>query len=107
MADKEFVLRSTDISSWSNCFIHLNKCFERLGFTNSGKITIFKILSSILNVGNIRFEKNGDAGDDGSSIESSSQGFLCTVANLLNVNVLELGSAFTCRIVEVANQSIQ
>lgn len=77
---------------------------DMFGYTQDQKNDIFAILSSILNLGNIQFQK-----DDNNIciIEASTRKFLQRVSSLLNIDELELETALTCRIRKIAYQQIK
>lgn len=81
----------------------IDKNLETFGFTKDKKNAIYAVLSSILNLGNIRFQTDNN---DICIIEVSTKKFLQNVATLLNVNELALESALTCRTIKIANQQI-
>lgn len=54
---------NSEIHSTETClknFAKVNQVFETFGFSEAIKLTIFELLASILHLGNIEFEDNGD-----------------------------------------------
>lgn len=84
-------------------FTHVDESLTKLGFTENNKNDIYKILSTILNLGNIQFTS---IDGDNCSIENATRGFLSNAATLLNVDVLELECALTSRTMGVGSHEI-
>lgn len=76
-----------------------------LGFTEEQKTVTYKILSAILNIGNIQFEERGI--DEGCSVNTESRGFLCTAAAMLNFKETELEEALTTYTRVTSNETIK
>lgn len=83
----------------------MDKKITALGFTASNKTIIYKILSAILNLGNIQFEETKN--DEGCLIRIESRDFLRTAATMLNINESDLEGALTRRIRIARNESIE
>lgn len=62
-----------------------------LGFTKNNVVTIYKVLSAILNLGNIEFESS--VNNESCSIKNESRKFLCNAAALIMVDELKLEGA--------------
>lgn len=77
---------------------------DKLGFTARNKDSIYKVLSSILNLGNIEFDssKDGDV-----VIKTDSREFLRRAAILLDISESDLEDAMISHSIEVASQQIK
>lgn len=69
------------------------------------KNKIYRILSAIINLGNIQFETTSN--ENSCYVTAESQRFLDNVATLLCVNKLELEVALTSKIIETKNITIR
>lgn len=76
-----------------------------LGFTINNKLSVYKILAAILNLGNIQFESLTD--DDSCNVTIASRIYLCKTAALLGVDERELADGLTSRTLEMGNQRIK
>lgn len=85
-------------------FIHVDVNLDRLGLTEDEKKLIYMVLSSILNLGNIKF----DTTDDQSCyITSGSEIFLDNASRLLDIDRLTLEDALTRCSREIGKQHIK
>lgn len=100
--DKDLLIANTD---WHGKFNTINNSLTVLGFTKDQKAHIYKILSAILNIGNIQFEETGI--DDGCSVKAESRDFLLTAAAMLNIKEAELEEALTSHTRVARNDTIK
>lgn len=103
LPDKELSMKATE--SLRRDFIHLDDQMTKIGFSAKKKITIYSVLSAILNLGNIQFRTNND--DDSCFIEIESRDFLQKAAILLNVDEFQLEDALTIHTIKVDIQTIK
>lgn len=81
------------LHTFQNCqleFARVDQVFNALGFTEENKITIFKLLASILHLGNVEF---GNGNDDRAQIMESSEKHIDFAAKLLDLSSHELKKA--------------
>lgn len=98
------IMKSIDIQSLINKFNIVDSSLINIGFSFNTRNATYMVLSSILNLGNIRFDT---IDDDGCFIEDSSRPFLCNAAALLNMDEFELEDVLTVRIIKAADQQIK
>lgn len=79
---------------------------SKFGLTTGDKNIIYKILSAILNLGNIKFETS-ISNEDSCIIKDESDLFLNNAATLLRVENSELENALTIRVAHVGGQQIK
>lgn len=98
------MLKSTDDTFFSNKFLRIENNLSLLGFSEQKRKTIYKILSAILNLGNIQFD---ELTNNGSTIKIDSRKFLCFSAALLGIDEIELEDALVTHTREVNKLKIK
>lgn len=93
------------VDTVSNNFHLVDENLSAFGFSTNNKKHVYKVLSAILNLGNIRFEPSNN--DEGISIEIKSRSFLCNAATLLKIDESELEDVLTNHIREVGQAQIK
>lgn len=76
-----------------------------LGFSVEQKTIIYKILSAILNIGNIQFEETGN--NEGCSVKRESRVFLSSAAAMLNIKEAQLEETLTTFTRVMRNETIK
>lgn len=104
MPDKNVVEKSNEYLTLQKKFQLVDTNLEAFGFTKDKKIAVFRVLSAILNLGNIRFQNTTY---DSCFIQATTKECLDNAATLLNVDKLALESALINRSREIANQLIK
>lgn len=84
----------------------MDESLSKFGLSTSDKNKIYKILSAILNLGNIEFETS-ISNEESCVIKDESHLFLNNAATLLRIENSELGNALTSRVVNVGGQQIK
>lgn len=87
-------------------FNHIDTSLTDIGFSFEQKNCIYKILSTILNLGNIKF-KNNPSMNDTCLITEESQPFLENLTVLLNIEKDKLNDIFTNHTIEVSGSEIK
>ena len=71
-------------------FEEVDAALRTMKFTDETIINLYRVVASILHLGNIKFEARSDGGHDGSSITSASEVWLNSAADLLGVDASQL-----------------
>lgn len=87
-------------------FNELNVNLEASGITEGKKLTIYSILSAILNLGNIKFEIS-ESSDEGCFVSEETRKFLNNAATLLNIDEGTLEDALISKTFQVAGSQIR
>lgn len=100
--------KNSDFKSFRNStnFDFINTNLDNLGISENDKISIYLVLSAILNLENIKFESNG-LDNERCYITNESQKFSNNAAFCLNVDRCELEDALISRSREFAKQTIK
>ncbi|CAJ0945211.1 unnamed protein product, partial [Mesorhabditis belari] len=92
---------SIDSSDGSN-FVKLEKSLETLGFSEDQRTFIYRLLASILHLGNIYFRQR-KLPDGGDGVEFGSEREISLTSRLLEVNEQKWGSHFVNRFLKTEN----
>ncbi|XP_055308313.1 myosin heavy chain 95F-like [Sitodiplosis mosellana] len=104
LPDRDLIFKTNDNTCLDTNFNLLEKNLSKLGFTMNDKKNIYSVLSAILNLGNVEYEKISS--DESCSIKIESRKYLCSAAALLNINEVELEEVLTSHTREVCGQRI-
>ena len=85
-------------------FLKTTEAMDIIGITESEQDCIFRVLSAIINLGNVEFETQ--FGTDGCDVKNP-EGFLSNAAKLLNVDFQKLRIAIIKPIITAGNDKVQ
>lgn len=87
-------------------FQRLCKALSDIGFGPEQQLNVFKVLASILHLGNIKFEESDDI-RGGCKVSEDSRSFLKKAATLLGIDDVSLLNGLTTRIMQPTKGGIK